>query len=237
MNKIYIILVITLLLPRYALAYSCPLEKAYLNEIIFSKFQDADVVGVLRPYKIEHYEKEDEYSSYNLIYSTVKKSWKSDNFREIVIKDVRSMISGYLPLKKNSEYLVYGYGPDDSGYYQVYTCEIEAFDDIAREHKSILDRIESKRIKVSKHYEVFVRIDEFISHYNISDIEVQTLNNVIRVSIYLEEGVEDWVAKSIVRFIKSEAKSLDIANVGKIEVAKVNEKTTINWLHPKAGEI
>ena len=231
MNRIIFILLVVL--PHFAVAYQCPLEDAYFKEIVYGEYQNADLVAILEPTKILSYELEDEYSWCNLVYAKIIKSWKNADRREIIIKDVKSMISGYLPLDEDKEYIVYAYGPDEEGFYEAFTCDIETLGDVTDKHKSILNKIQSNRLKIVNYYSVFSRLRGFINNDLIQNLNVISIGNSVRVTIELNEYTDDWVKDSVIRFIKQEGIALGIENVGEFSVSIKNEKTTISWVHPK----
>lgn len=228
------ILTLLLLLPGFAWAYQCPLEEAYLEEIVYKKYQAADLVAILKPTKIENYELEDEFSSYNLIYAKVIKTWKNADQNEIIVKDINSMISGYLPFDVGKEYIVYAYGPDENGFYEAYTCELETLGRVTRKQTSILEKIPSNKLKVSSYYNVFQRLESFIRDDLIENINVNADGDVVHVTIELSELSEAEVSDKIMRFIKQECAALGIENVGKFILSNKEGKKFIRWDHPKS---
>lgn len=210
-----------------AIAYQCPLEAAYYKDVVFNRYENSDVVALIKPYKIEYFEQQEEYSSYKLIYVKILKSWKG-NTNEIIIKDFNSPISGYLPLEKQDKYIIYG-KKSDEGFYDVDTCDIENLGTPSKRQDSILEKVKSNQIKEGKHYEVFTKLEYFINHELIKHLHVQPIEKSIQINIAIEEYSPDWVAESIARFIEAECKSLGIST-GTIQINRDNK--TLTWLHP-----
>ena len=229
-NLLYVVAL--LFFPAFAMAYHCPLEEVYLENEIHGRYIDSDLVALIKPYKIENFESEDESSSYKLIHTKVLKAWKGDASKDIVIRDVKSPISWYLPIKVNQRYVVYAKGPDKKGFYNIFTCDFETLGKANKKQNKILAKLQSGKLSISSYFSLFSRVDLFLNHDLIEGVEVTRKGKYANVLIVLDEYADDWVAGSIERFIRSEGNSLGIENVGKIEVVSKEGSKVISWVHP-----
>ena len=228
-----LLLIIVFLNSGFAMGWSCPRGEFYFKDFVYEKYSSSDVVLILKPYKIEVVDLGHEFSSYKLIHGQVLKQWKGPRMENIVVKDFKSAISGYIPFFEEQEYLVYADGPERDGLYETNVCSVEEIDHIDKRHTSILNKIKSKTFVLGKYHKLSDRIQKFLSYDVVDEINFEEKEKSIRVIITLQEEVDAWVPKTIVRFIESESISLGVSNLGKLEVKNSDQKYKVLWEHPK----